>query len=128
MEPWHIGIWNRLDILTIRTGKKFRKDNIKNTSKPSDATENLSNLCHHSGILGLCAFVEAFPYDVPPFLPPILMELSTHLNDPQVARGGPDLCHVTCPQPTPLTIKKSLQEFKRTHQDNWQVGTDGNLT
>ena len=24
-------------------------------------------------------------------------------------------------QPTPLTIKKSLQEFKRTHQDNWQV-------
>jgi len=58
-----------------------------------------------SGILGLCAFVEAFPYDVPPFLPPILMELSTHLNDPQ---------------PTPLTIKKSLQEFKRTHQDNWQ--------
>ena len=37
-----------------------------------------------SGILGLCAFVEAFPYDVPPFLPPILMELSTHLNDPQV--------------------------------------------
>ena len=80
-----------MDILTIRTGKKFRKDNIKNTSKPSDATENLSNLCHHSGILGLCAFVEAFPYDVPPFLPPILMELSTHLNDPQVARGGPDL-------------------------------------
>ena len=37
-----------------------------------------------SGILGLCAFVEAFPYDVPPFMPPILMELSTHLNDPQV--------------------------------------------
>ena len=38
----------------------------------------------HSGILGLCAFVEAFPHDVPSFLPPILMELSTHLNDPQV--------------------------------------------
>ena len=58
-------------------------------------------------ILGLCAFVEAFPYDVPEFVPPILMELSTHLNDPQ---------------PVPLTIKKCLQEFKRTHQDNWQVG------
>jgi len=55
--------------------------------------------------LGLCAFVEAFPYDVPEFVPPILMELSTHLNDPQ---------------PIPMTIKKSLQEFKRTHQDNWQ--------
>jgi hypothetical protein len=41
-------------------------------------------LQHHSGVLGLCAFVEAFPYDVPPFVPPILMELSTHLNDAQV--------------------------------------------
>ena len=38
----------------------------------------------HSGILGLCAFVKAFPHDVPSFLPPILMELLTHLNDPQV--------------------------------------------
>ena len=38
----------------------------------------------HSGILGLCAFVEAFPHDVPSFLPPIIMELSTHMNDPQV--------------------------------------------
>lgn len=41
----------------------------------------------HSGILGLCAFVEAFPHDVPTFIPPILMELSTHLNDPQVCRA-----------------------------------------
>jgi hypothetical protein len=24
-------------------------------------------------------------------------------------------------QPIPTTIKKALQEFKRTHQDNWQV-------
>ena len=38
----------------------------------------------HSGILGLCAFVEAFPHDVPSFLPPVLMDLSTHVNDPQV--------------------------------------------
>ena len=74
-----------------------------------------------SGILGLCAFVEAFPYDVPPFLPPILMELSTHLNDPQVIHEI-NLWKLTFNvQPTPLTIKKSLQEFKRTHQDNWQV-------
>ena len=46
------------------------------------------SMCHklnlYSGILGLCAFVEAFPYDVPEFVPSILMELSTHLNDPQV--------------------------------------------
>lgn len=89
-----------------RTGRKFRRENTTAAKgKTTDTSSNADNLTHHSGILGLCAFVEAFPYDVPPFLPPILMELSTHLNDPQ---------------PTPLTIKKSLQEFKRTHQDNWQ--------
>merc|ERR1711902_127334 len=59
----------------------------------------------HSGILGLCAFVNAFPYDVPDFIPDILMVLSDHLHDPQ---------------PIPMTIKKTLQDFKRTHQDNWQ--------
>ena len=37
----------------------------------------------HSGILGLCAFVNAFPYDVPDILPDILMVLSDHLHDPQ---------------------------------------------
>jgi len=93
-----------------RRGRKFRRaegtPTTSTTSTTTTTTEaSADNLAHHSGILGLCAFVEAFPYDVPPFLPPILMELSTHLNDPQ---------------PTPLTIKKSLQEFKRTHQDNWQ--------
>ena len=41
-------------------------------------------ITHHAGIIGLCAFVEAFPYDVPEFVPPVLMELSTHLNDSQV--------------------------------------------
>jgi len=59
----------------------------------------------HSGVLGLCAFVNAFPYDVPEFVPDILMVLSDHLHDPQ---------------PIPVTIKKTLQDFKRTHQDNWQ--------
>lgn len=37
----------------------------------------------HAGILGLCAFVDAFPYDVPDFLPDILVRLGNHLNDPQ---------------------------------------------
>lgn len=37
----------------------------------------------HAGILGLCAFVDAYPYDVPEFLPDILVLLGDHLNDPQ---------------------------------------------
>lgn len=35
-------------------------------------------------MLGLCACVQAFPYDVPEFVPQILMDLSEHLNDPQM--------------------------------------------
>ena len=37
----------------------------------------------HSGILGLCACINAFPYDVPEFMPDILVFLSNHMNDPQ---------------------------------------------
>ena len=37
----------------------------------------------HAGVLGLCACVEAFPYDVPLFIPDVLVTLSRHLNDPQ---------------------------------------------
>ena len=67
-----------------RNGKKFRKDTKTTNNLGDSSSSSTDNLSHHSGILGLCAFVEAFPYDVPSFLPPILMELSTHLNDPQV--------------------------------------------
>lgn len=37
----------------------------------------------HSGILGLCACINAFPYDVPDFMPDILVFLSNHMSDPQ---------------------------------------------
>ena len=36
----------------------------------------------HAGVLGLCAYVSAFPYDVPDMLPQVLVTLSEHLNDP----------------------------------------------
>ena len=61
------------------------------------------------------------PYDIPESLPPVLMLLADHLHDPV---------------PIPATVKKVfqvliillseaannkplLQDFKRTHQDNW---------
>ncbi|CAL1268748.1 unnamed protein product [Larinioides sclopetarius] len=59
----------------------------------------------HAGILGLCACVNAYPYDVPEFLPDILVLLGDHLHDPQ---------------PIPATIKKTLSSFRRTHHDNWR--------
>ena len=85
--------------MTRRGKRKFKKEKSgeQNTVAPNHQ-DNLVLL--HSGILGLCSFIEgrnkirrknnqhlflAFPHDVPEFVPPILMELSTHLNDPQVS-------------------------------------------
>lgn len=36
----------------------------------------------HASVLGLCAYVSAFPYDVPDMLPQVLVTLGDHLNDP----------------------------------------------
>ena len=107
-----------------RKGRKFKKETQQ--LQPASDREKVTL---HSGILGLCAFVEAFPYDVPSFLPPILMELSTHLNDPQVGVliiseamwQMTKIPNSILLQPVPMAIKKTLQEFKRTHQDNWQA-------
>lgn len=65
-------------------------------------TQNL--IQRHAGVLGLSAYVQAYPYDVPEFMPQILMDLSAHVNDPQ---------------PIQATVKKSLSNFRRTHHDNW---------
>uniref|UniRef100_A0A3B3BUH5 Proteasome activator complex subunit 4 C-terminal domain-containing protein n=1 Tax=Oryzias melastigma TaxID=30732 RepID=A0A3B3BUH5_ORYME len=59
----------------------------------------------HAGVLGLSACILSSPYDVPLWMPQILMDLSDHLNDPQ---------------PIEMTVKKTLSEFRRTHHDNWQ--------
>uniref|UniRef100_A0A8C3A4M3 Uncharacterized protein n=1 Tax=Cyclopterus lumpus TaxID=8103 RepID=A0A8C3A4M3_CYCLU len=59
----------------------------------------------HAGVLGLSACILSSPYDVPDWMPQILMDLSNHLNDPQ---------------PIEMTVKKTLSEFRRTHHDNWQ--------
>ncbi|KAG7506391.1 proteasome activator complex subunit 4B-like [Solea senegalensis] len=59
----------------------------------------------HAGVLGLSACILSSPYDVPDWMPQILMDLSDHLNDPQ---------------PIEITVKKTLSEFRRTHHDNWQ--------
>eukprot|EP00057_Strongylocentrotus_purpuratus_P019391 XP_011673865.1 PREDICTED: proteasome activator complex subunit 4 isoform X2 [Strongylocentrotus purpuratus] len=58
----------------------------------------------HAGILGLSACVQAYPYDVPEWMPRILMDLTDHLHDPQ---------------PIEKTVRKTLSDFRRTHHDNW---------
>ncbi|XP_062911944.1 proteasome activator complex subunit 4-like isoform X1 [Mobula hypostoma] len=59
----------------------------------------------HAGVLGLSACILSSPYEVPTWMPQLLMNLSGHLNDPQ---------------PIEMTVKKTLSNFRRTHHDNWQ--------
>uniref|UniRef100_A0A4W5P9I8 Proteasome activator subunit 4 n=2 Tax=Hucho hucho TaxID=62062 RepID=A0A4W5P9I8_9TELE len=59
----------------------------------------------HAGVLGLSACILSSPYDVPTWMPQLLMNLSAHLNDTQ---------------PIEMTVKKTLSNFRRTHHDNWQ--------
>ncbi|KAJ7987499.1 hypothetical protein DPEC_G00327130 [Dallia pectoralis] len=59
----------------------------------------------HAGVLGLSACILSSPYDVPTWMPQLLMEVSAHLNDTQ---------------PIEMTVKKTLSNFRRTHHDNWQ--------
>ena len=59
----------------------YAKVRGKKKKKQKSSTEDI--VSKHSGVLGLCAFVNAFPYDVPEFVPDILMVLSDHLHDPQ---------------------------------------------
>ena len=87
--------------MTKKSDKKF----VKKVKKLPENLDKSELAVYHSGILGLCALVEAYPYDVPEGVPDILIELEKHLHDPQ---------------PIPKTIKDAFQEFKRTHQDNWQ--------
>eukprot|EP00794_Sanderia_malayensis_P017773 gene17773-19549_t len=59
----------------------------------------------HAGILGMSACIQAFPYDVPEWMPQVLLEVGDHLHDAAFIQA---------------TVKKTLSEFRRTHHDNWQ--------
>lgn len=63
------------EVLSKNTVKKRK---LQSNSLPLEAL-----IKRHAGVLGLSALVEAYPYDVPDFMPQVLMDLSNHVNDPQ---------------------------------------------
>lgn len=65
---------------------------------------NEAVLKRHAGVLGLSCIVQAFPYEVPTFLPDVLVQLADFLSDPV---------------PISTTVKNTFADFKRTHQDTW---------
>lgn len=57
----------------------------KNSSINPDALGNKNDAIRirHGGVLGLCAFIHAHPYDVPKYVPSVFEHLGLHMNDPQ---------------------------------------------
>lgn len=65
----------------FKTKSSIKIEKQYQTGLVSYDTENL--IKKHAGVLGLCSIVSAFPYEVPDFLPNVLMILVAHLHDPQ---------------------------------------------
>lgn len=59
-----------------------------------------------TNVYALCALVLAFPYEVPEVIPPVLALLARFMNGP--------LAIVE-------VIRQTFTNFKRTHQDEWEV-------
>ncbi|KAH9509108.1 Proteasome activator complex subunit 4, partial [Bulinus truncatus] len=83
----------------------LRSTKVKTSKSAKKESVSLQGLIkRHAGVLGLSACVQAYPYDVPDFIPQVLVDLSVHVNDPQ---------------PIGMTVTKTLSNFRRTHHDNW---------
>ncbi|KAF9169581.1 hypothetical protein BGX20_010129 [Mortierella sp. AD010] len=74
----------------------------KDTSQPEGYSEALVK--RHGGVLGLSSLLGAFPYDVPKWMPEVMVLLAKYFSDPP---------------PVSSTVKKVFADFKRTHQDTW---------
>ncbi|VDL72706.1 unnamed protein product [Nippostrongylus brasiliensis] len=70
-----------------------------------DRANSADPVIRHGGVLGLSAIVLASPYSVPSYLPDVLMRLCRYASEKQPIRD---------------TVKRTLSEFKRTHQDSWR--------
>jgi len=75
---------------------------VANKKKP----EPEALLRRHVGVLGLSALVLAFPYEIPTWMPEVLEHLTRHMNDPA---------------PVQTTVKQTMAEFRRTHQESWHL-------
>lgn len=92
-----------IDKFKLKAKTKLKKKEVQNHAVNMTVLQSLK--LRHAGILGLCAFINAHPYDIPEFVPDVFLLLGDHLNDPQ---------------PIPSTIRKTLGDFKRTHHDSWE--------
>jgi len=59
------------------------------TGKMMVSSQNFSK--RHGGVLGLCSYVNAHPYDIPLFLPSVISFLCKFVNEPEPISVSLDL-------------------------------------
>ena len=60
----------------------------------------------HGGVLGLGALLLLYPYDLPAFVVPWLMELVSHIDGPSTIASS---------------VNNTVKDFRRTHQEMWHI-------
>lgn len=83
----------------------FSTPDLDGPLRPNMDTETL--IRRHAAVLGLCAIISAFPYEVPEWMPSTLAFLA---NKASGDRGM-----------ISMSVKKTLGDFKKTHQDTWSM-------
>jgi hypothetical protein len=89
-------------LLKEKLPKKTKNCTIKDLKAKPEYNKIL--IKRHAGVLGLSSLVQAFPYDIPNWLPEVLCSIALCINNPS---------------PIHSTVKKTYADFKRTHQDTW---------
>jgi len=89
-------------LLKEKLPKKPKNSTIKDLKEKPEYNRIL--IKRHAGVLGLSSLVQAFPYEIPKWLPEVLCSIALCINNPS---------------PIHPTVKKTYADFKRTHQDTW---------
>ncbi|KAG9300251.1 hypothetical protein G9A89_011324 [Geosiphon pyriformis] len=89
-------------LLETKIPSRQRSDQAPRAALPLGFTEAV--LKRHAAVLGLSCLIDAFPYEVPKWIPEVLVLLSDCISDPV---------------PIQTTVKKTFADFRRTHQDSW---------
>uniref|UniRef100_A0A7S4KNJ3 Proteasome activator complex subunit 4 C-terminal domain-containing protein n=1 Tax=Guillardia theta TaxID=55529 RepID=A0A7S4KNJ3_GUITH len=102
--------WSQHDISSMQGRAGEPVDDAREGKAGEDSSDKkalkASLQLRHAGVLGLSALVGAYPYDVPQWMPEILVQLALHVLDPM---------------PIKHTVRNTFGEFWRTHQDAWPV-------
>ena len=90
------------DVREMVASRRDRRRRAGSGSRTHDQVAIKPISLRHAPVLGLKAFVLSTPYDVPRWLPDVLMALVGVASEPQ---------------PIKTTVTRSLGEFRRTHEE-----------